>query len=272
MKTYPVTKSLLFVLLATGLSFLTSSCEKDEGRLKPVVRIDSVFNGSPGGFSVKVHVEPGKGDDGEIIAKGVVYHTFQTPELNNGETFQDVSGGNDFVVDVIAETNGYVRAYVILKDGTILYSEKQSGKRREYFSYKTFNGEDAMIVQGKVNNINLTGVYMNSSILVGASSTSDGEGNTAKIVANTIGAAANFCDDLELEGHTDWYLPALDEYLHAATELGWDGNGGVASSMHWTSTEATSNTAQAVSIFNGNTNIQPVSKFAFTFFTCMRKD
>ena len=47
---------------------------------------------------------------------------------------------------------------------------------------------------------------------IGVSSEIDGPTNTATAVANGAGyAAANFCNDLVIDGFADWYLPAIKE-------------------------------------------------------------
>ena len=108
---------------------------------------------------------------------------------------------------------------------------------------------------------------------VGASSTSDGVGNTATILGNgcsTSGIAADVCDDYSLTvGETtydDWYLPAEDEMQYIADErshlTGFSGT-------YWSSTESSSSQARAYHVggsitgyWKGNSyNVRCVRKF-----------
>lgn len=80
----------------------------------------------------------------------------------------------------------------------------------------------------------------------GFTSTTDGPGNTAGLVAlSDAGApydAAEYCDGLtSVHGHSDWYLPAKDEL-----NLFWNGGTPVAGvntsgSYYWSSTESSNN-------------------------------
>jgi hypothetical protein len=66
-----------------------------------------------------------------------------------------------------------------------------------------------------------------------------GDTNTAAIVAGCPdpGIAAGFCDELTLNGYSDWYLPSKDElyemYLQQTTIGGFESTG-----WYWSSTEA----------------------------------
>jgi hypothetical protein len=84
--------------------------------------------------------------------------------------------------------------------------------------------------------------------VTGFTSTTDGPGNTAGLVAlSDAGApydAAEYCDGLtNVHGHSDWYLPAKDEL-----NLFWNGSSPVAGvntsgSWYWSSTEISSSNA-----------------------------
>ncbi len=92
------------------------------------------------------------------------------------------------------------------------------------------------------------------TIILGADSTSIGNGaqNTIDILAgcSNIGIAANICDNLTLNGYTDWFLPSKNElnalYLHRA-EINYEAlvNGGNTFSniLYWSSSEFSSNNA-----------------------------
>ena len=78
-----------------------------------------------------------------------------------------------------------------------------------------------------------------------ASQTGTGQANTTAIVA-AQGAgsyAAQFCDDLNLNGYNDWFLPSKDELnlmyfnIGQGNALGLGNIGGFASYIYWSSTE-----------------------------------
>ncbi len=83
------------------------------------------------------------------------------------------------------------------------------------------------------------------TLIPGADGTALGTGyqNTLDIVAgcSTAGIAAQICNDLELNGYSDWYLPSKDElnklYLNKAAI------GGFATDYYWSSSESSSNYA-----------------------------
>jgi hypothetical protein len=89
--------------------------------------------------------------------------------------------------------------------------------------------------------------------LIGGTSTGLGTGaaNTAAIVAgcSEAGIAARICNELVLNGYSDWYLPSKDElnklYLNRATI------GSFAASGYWSSSEDISNYAWQQNFGNG---------------------
>ena len=91
---------------------------------------------------------------------------------------------------------------------------------------------------------------------VGASGTALGTGknNTNEIVNNCdqSGIAAKMCNDLILNGYSDWYLPSEQElnqlYLNKGDIGGFD------SAFYWSSSESSSNGALRQSFFSGNVN------------------
>jgi len=93
-------------------------------------------------------------------------------------------------------------------------------------------------------------------IAEGASPEAIGQGiiNTATIVATcpTSGISARICDELILNGYTDWFLPSLDELAQMYTKLAADGLGNFANHTYWSSTQADANQAFTVNMNNGN--------------------
>ena len=84
--------------------------------------------------------------------------------------------------------------------------------------------------------------------------------------------AANYCTDLTLGGHTDWYLPAFDElrvlFTNTAAIGGFNNN-----EEYWTSTEDSDcplSCALLIQYPNGNT-IHFRNKFDYRGVRCVRK-
>ena len=80
------------------------------------------------------------------------------------------------------------------------------------------------------------------TLIDGADGTGVGAGaqNTIDIIAGcgTAGIAARLCDELELGGYSDWYLPSRDELNLLYANLSKNGLGGFDSpAPHWSSTE-----------------------------------
>jgi hypothetical protein len=89
--------------------------------------------------------------------------------------------------------------------------------------------------------------------VTGATGTAIGTGsqNTSTIVTVCAepGIAARICDDLDLNGYTDWYLPSKDElyklYVNKNTI------GGFASAVYWSSTEYAPGYSALIDFTNG---------------------
>ncbi len=97
------------------------------------------------------------------------------------------------------------------------------------------------------------GIRWANASTTGATETSVGSGqaNTTTIVSSIGGSysyAAKLCDDLYLNGYSDWYLPSIDELALLSENLAqhglgdFEGNSSVGSS-YWSSSEISSGTA-----------------------------
>ena len=70
----------------------------------------------------------------------------------------------------------------------------------------------------------------------------DGQANTTAILASCtqVGIAAVLCDELVLDGKSDWFLPSKAELNLMYTNLHLKGHGGFAMDIYWSSTEVVS--------------------------------
>ena len=89
-----------------------------------------------------------------------------------------------------------------------------------------------------------------------------GSANTALIVAGcaTSGISARICDQLTLNGYSDWFLPSLDELAQMYTKLAADGLGNFANQSYWSSTQSSATQAYTIDFNNGNTNAHQKSQ------------
>ena len=83
-----------------------------------------------------------------------------------------------------------------------------------------------------------------------------GSANTALIVAGcaTSGISARICDELSLNGYSDWFLPSLDELTEMYTELDQNGFGNFSTHSYWSSTQSSATQAYTIDFTNGNSN------------------
>ncbi len=85
---------------------------------------------------------------------------------------------------------------------------------------------------------------------------------------NTTLEAAKYCDDLNVNTYSDWYLPALDELTTISSSLAFhyynlnDNN-------YWTSTEFDADTAYSVDVFEAESDLD--TKFSLNDLRCVRK-
>lgn len=96
--------------------------------------------------------------------------------------------------------------------------------------------------------------------LVGASGVGIGTGqaNTTAIVngCSTSGIAARLCNDLDLNGYTDWFLPSKDELLKMYQQKSWISNiaDETSSPPYWSSTESAEFQAWLQYFYTGQQN------------------
>lgn len=94
------------------------------------------------------------------------------------------------------------------------------------------------------------------TLIVTATAFGTGQANTTAIVngCSTAGIAARICNDLVLNGYSDWFLPSKDELNQMYTQKA--AIGGFTDYYYWSSSQTPNNeyAALAVSLANGSLN------------------
>lgn len=90
----------------------------------------------------------------------------------------------------------------------------------------------------------------NDTLYLGGTSPDYGQGdyNTTYIIENDVTAyAANYCQSLNFNGYTDWFLPSQDEWQAILPNVSYLGSlgyfNGFPPSVYWTSTESQTDTS-----------------------------
>lgn len=189
----------------------------------------------------------------EVTVRGVCWNTSPNPTVNNFKT-ENGSGAGTFTVSLSHlsfNTTYFLRAYATNGEGTaygspVVFVTAGTGFHIGQLYgggivfYLDYSGEHGMICaeadQDKV-------FWANESRETGAVETEIGTGqaNTTKIVALlkplNIPSAAQICDDLELNGYSDWFLPAKEELTQMYANLVPLGLGNFGWSTYWSSSE-----------------------------------
>jgi len=191
-----------------------------------------------------------------VTARGVCWSTSPNPTTTNNHT-TDGTGIGSFVSNITGLTNNtlyYVRAYATNSVGTAygnqvtfttVFSVGESYGGGIVF-YIDGTGQHGLIcasndqVQGQWGCFGTS--ISGTSLTIGT-----GQSNTTIIVngCSTTGIAARICNDLVLNGYSDWYLPSRDELnlmwiMFSTTGIGSFSTGGAA---YWSSSQYSANYA-----------------------------
>lgn len=224
-----------------------------------------------------------------IIKKGLCYGTSPDPTISDNivVSSSNLSNFTEILNNLNPETTYYIRAYatnnqgtgygeqIIVKTTTVIGSFYQGG----VIGY-VFKLGDPGYVSGEIHGIIVAPKDQNTSIgtpwgclsydlrnLNLSPNIGFGKSNTELIVSSYCkeqNIAARLCDNLNLNGYSDWYLPSMNElnkiYLNKSeintTALA---NGGVifneTMKLYWSSTDVTTTEAYTVSLLTGIQNI-----------------
>jgi hypothetical protein len=224
-----------------------------------------------------------------IIKKGLCYGTSPNPNISDNIVVNssNLSNFTEILNNLNPETTYYIRAYATNNQGTgygeqiIVKTTKVIGSFYQggVIGY-VFKLGDLGYVSGEIHGIIVAPKDQNPSLgtpwgclsydlrnLNLSPNIGFGKSNTELIVSSYCkeqNIAARLCDNLNLNGYSDWYLPSMNElnkiYLNKSeintTALA---NGGVifneTMKLYWSSTDVTTTEAYTVSFLTGIQNI-----------------
>jgi len=252
-----------------SLVILLSACTDMVSQLAEVTTTAIVDNLD---FTVRIAGTSASGggdvlDEGSSVVteRGLCWNTTGSPTTNDNKAADGSGAGlftNASLTGLLANTMYYVRAYAINSQGTAYGIEItfNSGYAHgtDYAGGYTFynDGSGGGLVCAKTDQSSSLRWHNGSLIVTGAVSTAiaSGQANTSAIVTSQGDGsyAAKLCDDLDSEGHTDWYLPSRDEMNLMYTVLRANSIGGFAESSYWSSSETSAMDAWRQYFGNGN--------------------
>lgn len=202
---------------------------------------------------------------GQGETPGFVYSTSPNPTvINNPSVYTLAQGSTNFEVKsgtLQPNTTYYVRGYIKKSEGIYIYTSESSFKTTGYYGPgggyvgydkgEVVDGWRYMEIHPTTLNYSSGGVggqWGNIGTFISGTYPDFGKGleNTNIIVAANPGAncAAKLCDNLVLNGKSDWFLPSSQELLTLYKELK-KGNISISSSA-WSSTQFDGNSAYSI--------------------------
>ena len=208
---------------------------------------------------------------GEVISegdqnttRGFCYSTTSNPTISNDTTMNGTGAGvySDTLLNLTPSTAFYVRAYATNSLGTSYGSELNFTTDSIRIGSNYAGGIvfyiDSTGQHGLVCAPNDQGNYQWGCVGTNIEGTSLGIGtsqaNTSQILSGcpTRPIAASICDNLVLNGYSDWYLPSLAELQLMYLNLRVQNIGGFVNPYFWSSSQFHPNFAWGINFINGS--------------------
>ncbi|NDA63152.1 MAG: DUF1566 domain-containing protein [Chitinophagia bacterium] len=225
----------------------------------PTLMLDTVIGGLSSGTATVRFTSSGSG----VFERGICWGTSPNPTVS-GNKMVVGSGGYGFTQvfsgSMVGNQLHYARAYARTSSG-ISYSNEKTftslGIGSTYAGgiifYIDASGQHGLVCAPSDQGNFQWGCLWGTNI--GGTSTAFGTGqaNTSLILSGCSDRpiAASVCDDLVLNGYSDWYLPSLGDLQLMYSNLNVQGIGGF-SGDYWSSSQAHTWAAMGVSLINGN--------------------
>jgi hypothetical protein len=174
---------------------------------------------------------------GAYATLGVCWSTSPNPTTANSKTINGSGGMGSFtstMTNLSVNTLYYVRAYATNAAGTA-YGNQVSFTTLLYGIGQSYGGGiifyvDGTGLAGLISSTSDQGIVpwgcFQTSIPGTSTALGTGQTNTTAIVngCSEAGIAARICDDLVLNGYSDWYLPSKDELSQMSSQQSLIGN------------------------------------------------
>jgi hypothetical protein len=207
-------------------------------------------------------------DGGSVVtSRGVCWSTSQHPEYNSSST-SNGTGSGPFVSSITglsANTTYYVRAYATNILGTA-YGNETSFTTKEAYAIGDTGPAGGLVFYLDGSGGGLEAAPKSTewpanqwgciNVSIGTTGTGIGSGqaNTTAIIngCSAAGIAALLCDDLIVNGFSDWFLPSKDELALMHDNLYVNGLGNFDGYRYWSSSEQNASSAWWEAIDSGN--------------------
>jgi len=211
----------------------------------PTLVLDTVFAGFGSGTATVRFTSSGSG----VFERGICWGTSPNPTVSGNKYVFGGSGGYGFTQvfsgSFVGNQLHYARAYARTSSG-IFYSNEKTftslGIGSTYGGgivfYIDASGQHGLVCAPSDQGSFQWGCYLTD---IGGTSTAFGTGqaNTNLILSgcSTRPIAASVCDNLVLNGYSDWYLPSLGELQLLYSNLRVQGIGGFLNDIYYSSSQ-----------------------------------
>ena len=185
-----------------------------------------------------------------IVLRGVCYSTSPNPNMGNQRT-EDGSGIGSFntiLRGLTSSTTYFARSYAKNSNGVVVYGNEVIFSTSSINIGSNYAGGIVFYVDGTGQHGLVCAPNDQGTLMWGCTGTDiagnstafgTGQTNTNLILAGCSDRpiAASVCDDLVLNGYSDWYLPSLVELQLMYTNLRAQGIGGFSYATYWSSSQ-----------------------------------